>query len=172
MINRHPNPVHHPVGLRAIAAVEATKGLVVLLAGFGVLLLIHRDVQAMADRIVAHLHLNPASRYPRIFLRAATETTPGRLRLLAFGAFVYSTLRFVEAAGLWHERRWAEWFAVATGLIYVPFETVAFARRPDIEPLIALVLNVAIVWFMGIQLSRSSSAETGDETVGSGDKTA
>ena len=94
-----PHTVDHARGLRAVAAFEAAKGLVVLLAGFGVLLLIHRDLQAAAERIVVHLHLDPASRYPRIFLRAATESTPGRLRLLALGAFVYSTLRL--------SKRWA-----------------------------------------------------------------
>jgi uncharacterized membrane protein (DUF2068 family) len=147
---------HYSLGFRVVAAFEAAKGLVVVLAGFGVLLLIHRDLQAIAERLVAHLHLNPASRYPRIFLRAATDTTPGRLKLLALGAFGYSTVRFVEAAGLWYERRWAEWFAVATGLIYVPFEAAAFVRRPDLEPLVALVLNLGIVLFMGLQLRRGS----------------
>ena len=74
---------HYSLGFRVVAAFEAAKGLVVVLAGFGVLLLIHRDLQAIAERLVAHLHLNPASLYPRIFLRAATDTTPGRLKLLA-----------------------------------------------------------------------------------------
>ncbi len=147
------------LGLRVIAAFEAVKGLVVLLAGFGVLLLIHRDVQALAERLVAHLHLNPGSRYPRIFLHVATGTTPTRLRLLAFGAFAYSTVRFVEAAGLWRARRWAEWFGAATGLIYVPFEAIAFIHRPELEPLLALVLNLVVVLFLGIQLRRGSDSE-------------
>jgi uncharacterized membrane protein (DUF2068 family) len=157
------------VGLRVIAAFEAVKGLVVLLAGFGVLLLIHRDVQALAERLVAHLHLNPGSRYPRIFLHIATGSTPTRLRLLAFGAFVYSTVRFVEAAGLWRARRWAEWFGAATGLIYVPFEVMAFIHRPELEPLLALVLNLVVVLFLGIQLRRGSDSEVVDTIVRAAD---
>jgi len=155
-----PHTVDHARGLRAVAAFEAAKGLVVLLAGFGVLLLIHRDLQAAAERIVVHLHLDPASRYPRIFLRAATESTPGRLRLLALGAFVYSTLRFIEAVGLWRARRWAEWFGVATGLIYVPFEAIAFVRRPELEPFLALLLNLMIVVILGMYLRRGSDSES------------
>jgi uncharacterized membrane protein (DUF2068 family) len=155
-----PHTVDHPRGLRAVAAFEAAKGLVVLLAGFGVLLLIHRDLQAAAERVVVHLHLDPASRYPRIFLRAATESTPGRLRLLALGAFVYSTLRFIEAVGLWRARRWAEWFGVATGLIYVPFEAIAFVRRPELEPFLALLLNLMIVVILGMYLRRGSDSES------------
>ena len=147
-----PYAVDYSPGLRVVAAFEAAKGLVVLLAGFGLLLLVHRDVQAVAERIVSHLHLNPASRYPRIFIQTATEATPGRLRLLALGALVYSALRGIEAVGLWKARRWAEWFGVATGLIYVPFEALAFTRRPGLEPFLALVLNLGIVLFLGVQL--------------------
>jgi len=145
-------PIDHSLGLRAVAVLEAVKGLVVLLAGSGLLLLVHRDVQAIAERIISHLHLNPASPYPRIFLRVAIGTTPGGLRLLALGALVYSVVRFVEAAGLWRARRWAEWLGVATGLIYVPFEALALLRRPGPEPLLALTLNLGIVLFLGIQL--------------------
>jgi hypothetical protein len=38
------------------------------------------------DELVRHFHLNPASRYPRIFLDLAREATPPQLWLLAGGA--------------------------------------------------------------------------------------
>ena len=66
-----------------VALVEAAKGLLVLLAGFGLLALIHRDVQAVAERLVWHSHLNPAGKYPRIFLDAAQKMTDARLWLFA-----------------------------------------------------------------------------------------
>ena len=62
-------------GLRAIAVFEAAKGALVLLAGFGVLGLLHRDLQAIAERLVRFSHLNPASKYPRIFVAAADRVT-------------------------------------------------------------------------------------------------
>ncbi|WP_298436131.1 DUF2127 domain-containing protein [Geobacter sp.] len=108
--------------LRTIAFFEATKGLLVILAGLGLLSLIHRDVQAIAEEIVRHLHLNPASRVPRIFLEAADEASGGRLRLLALGAFGYAALRFAEAWGLWRGRAWAEWLGLVSGGIYLPVE--------------------------------------------------
>jgi uncharacterized membrane protein (DUF2068 family) len=140
------------VGLRAVALFEAGKGLTVLVAGSGVLLLVHRNVQAIAERLVLHLHLNPASRYPRIFLHVVTEATPGRLRLLALSALAYATLRFFEAWGLGFTRRWAEWMGVITGLVYVPVEARAMIRRPGVEPAVFLVLNLAIVLFLGYRL--------------------
>src|SRR2546426_10052227 len=96
-------------GIRAIALFEAAKGAVVLLAGFGLLGLLNRDVQAMAERFVKFTHLNPASKYPHIFLDAASRVTNAQLWLLAVGAAAYSIVRGFEAYGLWKGRAWAEW---------------------------------------------------------------
>jgi hypothetical protein len=43
-----------PAGLRAIAVYEAAKGCLVLLAGMGLLGLIHRDVQEAGEELVRH----------------------------------------------------------------------------------------------------------------------
>jgi len=95
--------------------------------------------------LIAHLHLDPAGRYPRIFLDAAGRATPGGLRLLAAGALLYALVRFVEAVGLWRLRPWAEWLGLVTGVAYLPFEVAAFLRRPGPEPFFALVVNLAVV---------------------------
>src|SRR5918998_40915 len=105
-------------GVRLIALVEAAKGALVLLAGLGVLGLWHGDAQRMAEELVRHSHLNPASRYPRIFLEAARNANDSPLRFLACSALAYAALRLAEAYGLWHHRRWAVWLGVVTGGIY------------------------------------------------------
>lgn len=53
-----------------VAFIEAAKGVVVLLAATGLLSLLHRDVHEIAAKLIEHMHLNPASKYPRIFLEA------------------------------------------------------------------------------------------------------
>ena len=141
-------------GLRAIALFEAGKGFLVLAAGTGLLLYVHRDIQPFAEHLLTHLHLNPASRYPRIFMRLAEAATPGRIRLLALGALVYSAARLTEAWGLWRARAWAEWLGVATAFIYLPFELRASIARPGIEPVGALLTNLAVITFLGWQLRR------------------
>jgi len=148
------SPAHsgHLLGLRLIAAVEAAKGLLVLAAGSGMLLLLHSDVQAIAERLVLHLHLNPASRLPRIFLHLASESTSARLRWIAAGALLYALLRLTEAAGLWAGRRWAEWMGVWSGLVYVPFELRGMLLRPGLEPLTALAVNLAVVLYLFARL--------------------
>ena len=115
-------------GLRLVATFEAAKGLIVLAVGLGLFQLIHRDVEAGAERLVRNLHFNPASHYPRVFLEAAGRHD-AHLRLLAVGAFIYALVRFIEAFGLWGERRWAEWFGAMSGGIYLPLEIYTLWER-------------------------------------------
>jgi uncharacterized membrane protein (DUF2068 family) len=163
------------LGLRTVAVFEAAKGLTVLAAGSGLLLLVHRDLQEIAARLIEHLHLNPASHYPEIFLRIATGATPRRLRLLALGAALYSTIRLLEAVGLWRGKSWAEWLGVLTGLIYVPFEVLSLIRRPGPEPIIALAANFAIVallvWALRRRRPAGKRALTTDAAADSGSLT-
>lgn len=127
---------------------EAAKGLLVLVAGLGLLEMIHHDLQAAAGDLVAHLHLNPASHYPRIFLELMARTTNRRMAWLAVGAALYALLRFVEAWGLWRERRWAEWFAAVSAAIYIPFEVRALLRHSNRLAAGALVINLLVVYVM------------------------
>jgi len=131
--------------LRTVAVIEGAKGALVLLAGFGLLSLIHHDVQQFAERLMAHAHLNPAASYPRIFIDIASQLTDGRLALVAAGAAAYSAVRLIEAYGLWFARRWAEWFAALSGGIYVPFELYELVERVTWLSVGALVLNSVIV---------------------------
>jgi uncharacterized membrane protein (DUF2068 family) len=137
------------LGVRAVALLEAAKAAVVLLAGFGLLALIHHDVEALAARLIAHLHLNAASRFPRIFIDAAGRLTDARLWLLAALALVYAIVRSIEAYGLWRERAWAEWFALVTGGIYLPVEIYELLHGVNWIKIGAIVVNVAVVVYMG-----------------------
>jgi uncharacterized membrane protein (DUF2068 family) len=134
--------------VRAVALFEAAKGTLVLLTGFGALSLIHHDAQQFAEQLVSHLHLNPAKHYPQIFIDAAAHLTDTRLWLMASLAASYGLVRFVEAYGLWHGRRWAEWFAAVSGGIYIPFELYELFQRGSWLSLGALVINVLVVVLM------------------------
>jgi uncharacterized membrane protein (DUF2068 family) len=136
-------------GIRSVAILEATKGLLVLIAGFGLLSLVHHDLQAVAEHLVRRSHLNPARHYPRIFIEAATHTSSARLKSLAFLAFAYSTIRFIEAYGLWRIRTWAEWFAIISGSIYLPIELFEFFKKPTILRGAVFFINLIIVLYLG-----------------------
>lgn len=149
--------------IRTVAYVEALKGIVVLAAATGVLSLVHRDLHALASRLIEHAHLNPASEYPRIFLDAASDLQDARLLYLAAGAAIYASLRLVEAYGLFRERAWAEWLAACSGAIYLPIEVGEFAKHPSLLGVGVFCVNLAVVVIMVVALlhrrrQRSKSA--------------
>ncbi|HVU25228.1 MAG TPA: DUF2127 domain-containing protein [Opitutus sp.] len=146
-------------GIRAVAVFEAAKGGLVLLAGFGVLGLIHRDVQAIAERIVRFSHLNPASKYPRIFIDAADRVTDAQLWMLAAAAAAYAVLRGFEAYGLWRGRAWAEWLALASGGFYVPLEYYHLWHRFSWLKLAVLAANLLVVGLMAYALVNRAEQE-------------
>ena len=138
----------HRKGLRTVALIEATKGVVVLIVGFGLLSFLSRDAEEFAGHLVNRLHLNPAHHYPQVFIQAMADLNNTHLWLIAGFAAFYATLRFFEAYGLWHARRWAEWFAALSGGIYVPYELYELSHRASWLKFGALVINLIIVGYM------------------------
>lgn len=139
--------MNHSGAIKAVAAFEALKGALVLAASSG-LLLGHEGLYSLAAGLVEHMHLNPASKYPHIFLDAATHLQDTNLLVLALGAAGYSVLRFVEAYGLYRGAAWAEVLAALSGAVYVPFEVANLWRGPSLLSFGALGLNLLIVAVM------------------------
>ena len=146
-------------GVRVVALFEAAKGLLVLLAGLGLLTLLNRDIETIAENLVRHSHLNPASHYPRIFIEAASHVTNRHLWFLAAAAAAYAIVRGIEAYGLWRERRWAEWFALLAGALYLPVEIYEIARHPTWFRVLVLAVNAAIVTAMAYALRHSADQD-------------
>jgi uncharacterized membrane protein (DUF2068 family) len=135
-------------GVRVVAAIEGAKGALVLAMGIGLHRLVHHDMRAFAVHLLHQFHLNPASHYPSIFLHAMENVSDTRLQMLALGALAYSSVRFIEAYGLWRERRWAEWLAAIGGAIYIPFELYHLWLHVTSVKIGLLAVNVVIVAYM------------------------
>jgi uncharacterized membrane protein (DUF2068 family) len=143
-------------GLRAVAVFEALKGAIVLVAGFGLTRLVHRDVEHAAETLIDRLHLDAAKKFPHIFLQLAANMTDAQLWGLAALAMTYALLRFAEAYGLWRGRSWGQWIAAVSGAIYVPVEIYELARGVTWIKVGALVLNAAVVIYMCYMLWRGA----------------
>jgi uncharacterized membrane protein (DUF2068 family) len=142
---------HHRrrAALRAVASLELAKGMAVLLLGFGAVSLVHKDAWDVAEAVLRFLRVNPDHHhYAQVFLNLADNVTDAKLWALAAGATAYSIVRFVEAYGLWRECTWAEWFALISGALYVPFEAYEVARRATPVHLAVLIINLGIVFYM------------------------
>jgi uncharacterized membrane protein (DUF2068 family) len=149
--------------LKPIAVFEAFKGAIVLIAGFGLLSFLGRDAEDLAEKLVHRMHLDPANHYPQIFIHAMAEVTNTRLWLMAGFAALYAAVRFAEAYGLWHGRRWAEWLAALSGSVYVPVEIYQLLARITWARVGALVLNLIVVAYMVWLLTESRRQRLADE---------
>jgi uncharacterized membrane protein (DUF2068 family) len=136
------------LALRSVALFEAAKGVVVLLVGLGLLRLMHKNVDEYAEQLIRFLHVNPGGRLSNLFVTAASRANDKNLWALAAGAVVYALVRFAEAYGLWRDREWAEWFALLSGGMYLPWELYSLLHRPLLIKWIVLTGNAAIVLYM------------------------
>lgn len=130
-----------------VATLEAAKGIGVIVLGI-VLLFIHERADDLAERLLYHLHFDPDRRLGHAFLRAANTIADARLWTIAAAALSYSTVRFIEAWGLWNKRVWAEWFAMLSGAMYLPWELLKLAEKPSWDHIAILLINVVIVFYM------------------------
>lgn len=142
-------------GLRMVSLVEALKGFLVLVAGCGLLTFVHKDVHQAAVQLVKLLHFNPARHYPSIFIDAADRVTDLQLWMLALSALLYCVIRFAQAYGLWMQQRWAEWFGLLSGGLYLPIEVFEVWRRLTWPRAAVLLVNVGVVVFLAGVLVKS-----------------
>jgi uncharacterized membrane protein (DUF2068 family) len=149
--------------LRPIAVFEAFKGALVLVAGLGLLGFLSRDNGAYAEQIIRQLHLDPARHYAKLFIMTMAEESDSQIMAFATFAAFYATVRFVEAYGLWHERRWAEWLAALSGGVYVPIEIYELVSRASWIKCGALLINIAVVAYMAWLLTENRRRKTAEE---------
>lgn len=135
------------MGLRTVAFFEAVKGSVVI-----VLLLfivaVHHHVEDIAASLLYHLHIDPDRRASEAFLDAAERLRYSRLFAISFAAIIYAAVRYIESWGLWNRRVWAEWFALLSGAMYLPWEAIKFAEHPNWFHVAVISINVLIVLYM------------------------
>ena len=141
----------HRAGLRTVAIVEALKGGVALLGAYVFIHMIRRDVdfEEAAEHILFRFHINPYNHHwSRQVLHAADKVSSTSIAMIAGIALAYATLRFLEGYGLWKQRVWAEWLAIVSGCIYLPFEIYKVVRHPNELHWIILGINIIVVLYI------------------------
>jgi uncharacterized membrane protein (DUF2068 family) len=146
----HPklHEYEHVKGVRTVATIEFTKGVIVVLAALGVFSMRHKDIWEVAESFLEFFHANPYHHYVGVFIDLVYRLSDVHLWKIAVAASLYTIIRFVEAYGLWYLRPWAEWLAAASGAIYIPFELIDMFKRPTPFRLLVLLINVGIVLYM------------------------
>jgi uncharacterized membrane protein (DUF2068 family) len=134
--------------LRAVATFEFFKGIFVVVMGVCALALLHKDVWLIAESLLALLHVNTDRRSAQIFLDFADTITNARLWAAARFAFAYAALRFTESYGLWKGRTWAEWVALISGALLLPWEVRELMRGLTVLRSALFIINLTVVLYM------------------------
>ena len=143
----HDDPAHKR-GLRTVATIEFLKGILGISVVFGVLWLVRQDLWDVSFALLEFLHINPDRRWAQALLDLADRTTDAQLWTVAGILLAYSTLRFIEAYGLWKTRVWAEWLAILSGLVYLPLEIRELLHKATPLKWLFLVSNLLLVGYV------------------------
>jgi uncharacterized membrane protein (DUF2068 family) len=72
----------------------------------------------------------------------------GTLHLVGIALLAYALLEGIEAIGLWHLKRWAEYLTFISTALLLPFEIYEIATRASVLKVIGFVINVAVVVYL------------------------
>ncbi|HEY7280443.1 MAG TPA: DUF2127 domain-containing protein [Actinomycetota bacterium] len=82
-------------------------------------------------------------------LQKLLHLSQGTLTILIATAIAYCVVEGVEAWGLWHEKRWAEYLTAIATAGFLPFEIKEIVDKVTFLRVAALVVNIAIlVWLL------------------------
>jgi uncharacterized membrane protein (DUF2068 family) len=88
----------------------------------------------------------------RTFLDSGIQRVLGlhgnTITVLAATATAYAVIEGVEAVGLWHERRWAEYLTAIATAGFLPFEVHELAQRFTVFRVGGFVVNLALLLFL------------------------
>jgi uncharacterized membrane protein (DUF2068 family) len=138
--------------LRLIALFKFGKAALLIAVGLGALKLLDPAIVARAQSWGAALAASSDRQLVQHLLARAAGLPPGRLEVLAIGAFLYAGLFTTEGVGLWLARRWAEYLTLVATASFVPIEAFEVTRRLSLPRIGALVLNLGVVVYLGYRL--------------------
>jgi uncharacterized membrane protein (DUF2068 family) len=147
-------------GLRLVALFKFAKATILVAVGLATLQLLHPTFAARLHNWRLALSTSPGHRLLEQALAGVAGLPPGRLEILATGAFLYAALFLTEGAGLWLGRRWAEYLTLVATASLVPIEIFELAHRFGLARLGALALNLAVVGYLWYRVGRSRSTRT------------
>jgi uncharacterized membrane protein (DUF2068 family) len=142
------------IWLILIGVFKLFKGVSLLIVGFGLLHLLHRDVAATAEHWIEVLRVDPDNRFVHRLLLRIFNVTPKQLKELSAGTFLYSAIFLTEGTGLLRKKRWAEYMTLISTGLFVPLEVYEIFHHFTWGKVAVTVVNVLIVWYLAVRVKR------------------
>jgi uncharacterized membrane protein (DUF2068 family) len=147
--------------LRLLAVERGIRGLLVLLAAWGVYhfrgAASRGGIQRALDEEIPilkqaadvfHIKLNLENSSMVDTIRKILEADTSTITWVAVGLAAYGILQLVEGTGLWLLKRWGEYFAVVATSLGLPIEIYELTEKITWVRIVALLINVAAVLYL------------------------
>lgn len=134
--------------LKTIACLKILRGIVAITIGVS-LFLVHQNSEAFSW--IDHPELSSvASKDPflQMLFFWLGSFNQGQILSIAILASVMGILRWVEASGIWFNKSWAQWLAVFSGFVYIPFEINELIHRFSWLMALVLLINIVVVTYL------------------------
>lgn len=142
-------------GLMVIAVFKFLEGAGLVALGLGVRHVLQGDWEKDLAHWVDLLRMDPHNRYLLWVVEKLSNVDERRMRELSVGTFFYAGLRFLEGTGLALKQRWAEYLTIVTTGALVPVELYEIYAHPTWQKMVVLVVNLAVVAYLGWELRRN-----------------
>ncbi|MEK7851761.1 MAG: DUF2127 domain-containing protein [Deltaproteobacteria bacterium] len=138
----------HSFFLKIIIAEKLLLGLLFAAISLGMFSLLNKDMEVFSDRLIFFLNLDLEKAYIQDIVDWLTNIKGGTIIGISAGMFILSGLNLIEAYGLHMRCRWAEWLTVVATSLFIPLELYEVAQKQTLLRIGALVINVAIVYYL------------------------
>ncbi|MEA2180837.1 MAG: hypothetical protein QOD83_2064 [Solirubrobacteraceae bacterium] len=149
-------PLRDVIVLRLIAI---NRGLHFVVLGLIALLIFffasHRDtLRGPFYRVLADLQIGASPNRPTSHhgllhdVERAFSLRSDTLKLVAAVFVVYALVEGIEALGLWHQRRWAEYLTLIVTASLLPLELYELSQRLSALKVVTIVINLAVVAYL------------------------
>ena len=145
--------------LKTIACLKVLRGSIAITIGVS-LFLVYRRSEAFSW--LDHPILGGiASNDPFLQMVFAWLGSFNQAQILSIAvlACLMGALRWIEAGGIWFNQSWAQWLAVFSGFIYIPFEINELIHRFSWLMIVILFINTLIVAYLLYVLYAKSLAK-------------
>jgi uncharacterized membrane protein (DUF2068 family) len=141
-------------GLLLIGLFKLVKGVGLLIAGFGLLRQLHRDVAETVLHWIEVLRVDPDNRFIHQALLRIFRVTPKQLTELSIGTFLYAGIFLTEATGLLRRRHWAEYMTLISTGLFLPLEVYEIVHHFTWIKVAVIVVNALIVIYLASRIRR------------------
>jgi uncharacterized membrane protein (DUF2068 family) len=144
----------HDVWIFLIGLFKLFKGISLLIVGFGLLKLLHRDIGTVVEHWIEVLRVDPDNRFVHRALLRIFNVTPKQLKELSAGTFLYAGIFLTEGTGLVLRKHWAEYMTLISTGLFIPLEVYEIYRHFTWVKVAVTVVNVLIVWYLAVRVRR------------------